>query len=146
MKKDFKVLILGKGKVGLAVSYYLKKIKAAKKVAFFDKEKEIKNFDILIGALPSEVADKGLELALKYKKDLIDVSALPISFYLKFKKEILKKKIKVIPGCGVSPGLVNLIVGFEFQNFEKIKNIEIEAGTLPKNSKFQISLSFYLVL
>jgi saccharopine dehydrogenase-like NADP-dependent oxidoreductase len=136
MKKKLKILILGKGKIGLAVSQYLKKFKAAKKVAFFNKEKGVKNFDILIGALPSEVADKGLELALKYKKDLIDVSALPIPFYLKHKKEILKKGIRVIPGCGVSPGLVNLIVGFESNQFEKIKSIEIDAGTLPQNSKF----------
>lgn len=136
MKKNLKILILGKGKIGQAIAYYLKKLKAAKKVAFFTKEKEVKNFDVLIGALPSEVAEKGLELALKYKKDLIDVSALPISFYSKFEKEILKKGIKVIPGCGFSPGLVNLIVGFESQNFEKINNIEIAAGTLSQNSDF----------
>ena len=130
------VLILGKGKVGQAVAYYLKKFKAAKKVAFFSNEKEIKNFDILIGALPSGVAEKSLKLALKYEKDLIDVSTVAIPFYLKHKKEILKKGIKVIPGCGFSPGLVNLIVGFEAQNFEEINNIEISAGTLPKNVKF----------
>jgi len=129
------VLILGKGKVGQAVAYYLKKFKAAKKVAFFSNEKEIKNFDILIGALPSGVAEKSLKLALKYEKDLIDVSTVAIPFYLKHKKEILKKGIKVIPGCGFSPGLVNLIVGFEAQNFEEINNIEISAGTLPKNVK-----------
>ena len=75
--------------------------------------------------MPNEAAEKGLKLALKYKKDLIDVSALPISFYLKFKKEILKKGIKVIPGCGFSPGLVNLIVGFESQNFKKINRKDI---------------------
>jgi len=129
-------LILGKGKIGQAIANFLRKNKATKKVAFFSNEKEVKNFDVLIGALPSEVAEKGLKLALKYKKDLIDISALPIPFYLKFKKEINKKGIKVIPGCGFSPGLVNLIVGLESQNLKRIKNIEISAGTLPKNKKF----------
>lgn len=136
MKKDLKVLILGKGKIGLAVSYYLKKIKAAKKVVFFSNEKEVNDFDLLIGALPSGVAEKSLKLALKYKKDLIDVSALPVSFYLKHKKEIQKKGIKVIPGCGVSPGLVNLIAGFESQNFKRLEEIEISAGTLPWKIKY----------
>ena len=134
--ENLRVLILGKGRVGRAVAYYLKKFKAAKKTAFFDNERQIKNFDILIGALPSVVAEKGLKLALKYKKDLIDVSAVAIPFYLKHKKEILKKGIKVIPGCGFSPGLVNLIVGFEWQNFDKIENIEISAGTLPTGTNF----------
>ena len=130
------VLILGKARIGQAVFHYFKKLRATKKVAFFSNEKEIKNFDILIGALPSRVAEKSLKLALKYKKDLIDISALPISFYLRFKKEINKKGIRVIPGCGFSPGLVNLIVGFEAQNFEEINSIEISAGTLPQNVKF----------
>ena len=134
--ENLRVLILGKGRVGQAVAYYLKKFKAAKKTAFFDNERQIKNFDILIGALPSKVSEKGLKLALKYKKDLIDVSAVAIPFYLKHKKEIFKKGIKVIPGCGFSPGLVNLIVGFEWQNFDKIENIEIEAGTLPTGTNF----------
>lgn len=134
--ENLRILILGKGSVGGAVFYYLKKLRATKKVAFFSNEKEIKNFDILIGALPSAWAQKGLKLALKYKKDLIDISTVAIPFYLKHKKEILKKGIRVIPGCGFSPGLVNLIAGFESQNFEKINNIEIAAGTLPKNVNF----------
>ena len=136
MKRNLKVLILGKGNIGRAVSYYLKKFKVAKRVAFFDNENEINNFDILIGALPSRVGEMGLKLALKYKKDLIDISVVDIPFYLKFKKESLKKGIRVIPGCGFDPGLANLILGFESQNFEKIKKIEISAGTLPTNTKF----------
>lgn len=135
-KKKLKVLILGKGTVGRAVNYYLKKLKIAEKISFFKKEKETKNFDILIGALPSEVGRKGLALALKYKKDLIDISAVPISFYLKHKKEILKKGIRVIPDCGVSPGLVNLFSGYGSIFFDKIDSIEIGAGTLPKKDKF----------
>ena len=136
MKSNLRVLILGKGNIGRAVSYYLKKFKAAKKVAFFDNGKKINNFDILIGALPSRVGEMGLKLALKYKKDLIDISVVDIPFYLKFKKEILKKGIRVVPGCGFDPGLVNLILGFESQSFEKINNIEISAGTLPFKAGF----------
>jgi len=136
MKKDLKVLILGRGSIGKAVAYYLRKLGATKKVAFFTDEKEIKNYDVLIGALPSQVGKKGLELALKYKKDLIDVSAAPATFYLKHKKEIQKKGIRVVPGCGVSPGLVNLIAGFGSNNFKKLKEIEISAGTLPWKIKY----------
>lgn len=137
MKKSFKILILGKGTIGRAVAFYLKKLKTVKKVAFFDGRKKAKEFDFLIGALPSEAGKRGLELALKYKKDLIDISALPISFYLKHKKEIIKKGIRVISGCGVSPGLVNLIVGHEVADGNRVKKIEIAAGTLPgKNESF----------
>lgn len=136
MEKAFKVLILGKGKIGEAIAYYLKKVKTVEKITFFDKGKNVKDFDILIGALPSEVGDKGLKMALKYKKDLIDISDVSTSFYLKNKKEILKKGIRVIPGCGISPGLVNLISGHGSVFFDKIDNIEIGAGTLCGEKKF----------
>ncbi|MDD5145580.1 MAG: saccharopine dehydrogenase C-terminal domain-containing protein [Candidatus Pacebacteria bacterium] len=136
MEKDFKVLILGKGRIGRAVLFYLKKLKTAKKVVVLGSEKEIKNCDLLISALPGSAGEKGLKLALEYKKDLIDVSVLPIPFYMKFKNAILKKGIMVIPGCGFSPGLVNLIIGAEAKKFQRINKIEIEAGTLPQNSQF----------
>ena len=136
MKRNLKVLILGKGNIGKGVSYYLKKFKVAKRVAFLNNENKINDFDILIGVLPSRIGKNGLRLALKHKKDLIDVSAVDIPFYLKLKKEILKREIRVIPGCGFDPGLVNLILGFESQKFERINKIEISAGTLPTNTNF----------
>ena len=97
---------------------------------------EIKNFDLLIGALPGEVGEKGLRLALKYKKDLIDISDLEPEFYLKKKGDIEREKIMVIPGCGFCPGLVNFILGWERINQEKIREIEIKAGTLSPKKFF----------
>ena len=136
IKKDFKILILGKGKIGLAAFHYLKKLKAARKVAFFSNEKGIKDFDILIGALPGEVGERSLKLALKYKKDLIDLSDLEPEFYLKKKGEIERKGITVIPNCGFCPGLINLILGWEIANQKNIKEIEIKAGTLSPKKFF----------
>jgi lysine 6-dehydrogenase len=157
-----KVLILGGGKIGQSLSYYLKRNKAVSELALFcnnakdlnesvipngvkiiigdvfdeGKTEIIKNYDILIGALPEKCGRQGLKLALKYKKDLIDVSVVPASFYSDNKKNINEKGITVIPGCGVSPGLVNLFVGFEMSNFKETDKVEIGAGTLPLNKEF----------
>lgn len=134
--KNSKILILGKGRMGQAISHYLKKFKATKKVAFFSNEREIKNSQLLIGALPSKVGERSLRLALKYKKDLIDLSDLEVEFYLKKKREINKKKIFVLPGAGFCPGLINFILGKEISNQKEILEIEVKVGTLSKRPFF----------
>ncbi len=131
-----KVLILGKGRIGKSIKYYFKKIKFPVQVNFFLKEKEVKNSSLLIGALPGEMGEKSLNLALKYKKDLIDLADLEAEFYLKKKREIEKKGITVISGCGFCPGLVNFILGQEISNNKNIKEIEIKVGTLSKRKNF----------
>jgi lysine 6-dehydrogenase len=151
--ENVKVFVLGGGKIGKAVAHYLEKNKAISEIALFsdnpvdigkskkikviignvfDKSKTeiLKNYDIIVGALPEESGREGLKLALKYKKDLIDISVVSISFYLGYLSEIERLGIRVIPGCGVSPGLTNLIVGFGMRNFNKNDEVEIGAGTL----------------
>jgi len=134
--KNYKVLILGKGKIGKAVAFYLKKIKNISKIAFFTNERKIKNFDLLIGALPGQIGEEGVKLALKYKKNLIDVADLEMDFYQKKKKEIEKAKLLVIPNCGFCPGLVNLILGKETSTKNKIREIEIKVGSLSPKKFF----------
>lgn len=131
-----RILIIGEGRIGKAIEYYLKKMSPYLKVGFFSKESDVKNSSLLIGALPGEVGEISLKLALKFKKDLIDVSDVDYTFYLRRKKEIERKGISVFPGCGFSPGLVNLICGREVKE-NKVKEIEIKAGTLsPRKFSF----------
>jgi len=130
-----KILILGKGRIGKAVEYYLRKYKLPLRVSFFSREGNVKNSFLLIGALPGDVGEKSLRLALRFKKNLIDISDLDYTFYLKYKKEIEKKGIKVFPESGFSPGLVNLICGREVKD-NKVKEIEIKAGTLSPKKFF----------
>ena len=137
MKKRSNVVILGDGRIGAAVLYYLKKYAVAKKAEFFLKEKQVRHCDILIGALPGELGEKGLELALRHKKNLIDISDIDPPFYLQARKEIKKRNITVIPGCGFSPGLVNFILGNEFLNNETVLEVEVKSGSLsPKECHF----------
>ena len=126
-----KVLILGKGRIGKAVKYYLKKLNFDIRVSFLNKGTDIKNCDLIISALPGDVGEKALKLALKHKKDLIDIADLDHSFYLKNKKKIKQKGILVIPFAGFSPGLINFICGKEVKE-NKVDEIEILAGSLSK--------------
>lgn len=126
-----KIVIFGKGRIGKAVKYYLKKLNLDIKVGFLNKDADAKNCDLIIAALPGDVGELGLKLALKFKKDLIDISDLEHSFYLKNKKKIKDKGISVIPFAGFSPGLVNFICGREVKE-NKVNEIEILTGSLSK--------------
>ena len=135
MSKKNKILILGKGRIGEGVEYYLKKTIPSLRIGFFSREKEIRGAKFLISALPGQDGETALRLALKFRKDLIDIADLDPSFYLKNQKRIKARQIRVFPECGFSPGLTNLICGYEsFSN--KIKKIEILAGSLSKAKFF----------
>ncbi|MCU0666255.1 MAG: hypothetical protein MUF05_04060 [Candidatus Omnitrophica bacterium] len=126
-----KILILGQGRIGQALRFFFKRTCAKVSVLFLEKDAQAKDADILIGALPGEFGRKSLELALLYRKNLIDLTDLdPDEFYLKKKSQIEKEGIIVIPGCGFSPGLTNLILGKELFANRDIHKIEVKAGSL----------------
>lgn len=129
-----KILILGKGRIAKGVSFYLKEAKL--QGDFFEKDSKIENYSILISTLPGKIGEEALGLALKYKKDLIDVADIEESFYLKNKKEIEKQKIRVFPGAGFCPGIVNFILGREIWKIKGKKEVEVKVGSLSPKKFF----------
>lgn len=162
----YKVLILGSGLIGRAIAEYVKDNRAVPNIVLFsnnrkelrDAKKEInskkiqtvfgniskskaqtlaKQSDFIFNALPGELGLKGMALAVKAGKNIIDVSDLDYAEYKHLDREAKKKNITIIPECGVSPGLGNLIIGAESKVLGKINSIEIKAGTLaPARSHF----------
>jgi saccharopine dehydrogenase-like NADP-dependent oxidoreductase len=132
MRKKYNIAIIGDGRIGQAVAYYLKKEPFVRKVSFAYNKNILGSCDLLIGALPGRFGKNCLKWALACKKDLIDISDVDAVDYLPYKKDISKKGITVIAGCGFSPGLVNFILGRELSCREKIKRIEIKSGSLSR--------------
>lgn len=131
------IVILGNGRIARAISCYLKKNRPGYKVTLLTKGgNEIKECALIIGALAGSLGQDCLKLALRYKKNLIDVSDLDPEFYLERKARIEKSGITVIAGCGFSPGLVNLILGKELSLNPDIQEIEVKAGSLSPNRHF----------
>lgn len=130
------ILILGEGRIAKAIFYYFKKFGLAKRIKFFSSEKDLKDVSLIVSCLPGEEGYLGLDLALKFKKNLLDVSDLDPPFYLKRKKEIEKKGVFVVPGCGFSPGLVNFIIGRELFGNPQIDTVIVKAGSLSKEKFF----------
>ncbi|MFH1509942.1 MAG: hypothetical protein ABID67_02240 [Candidatus Nealsonbacteria bacterium] len=134
MKK--KILIFGKGRIGTAVAWYLKKLKVSSEIVFFTKEKDLNYFDIFVSALPGDASLKAISLALKYGKNLIDISDLETEEYLKREKQIKKKSILLVPGAGFCPGLVNFILGKELVKKGKNIDVEVKVGTVSNKKNY----------
>jgi len=136
MTKNFNVAIIGNGRIGQALRYYFKQYSFVSRADFLSKDSDAGRYDLLVGALPGEIGKKCLNLALKYRKNLIDISDIDPPEYLKQKSEIKKRGILVIPGCGFSPGLVNFILGRYLFKPSSVKDIEVKAGSLSPKKDF----------
>ncbi len=130
------VLILGDGRIARAVAALVRSLSCVRRVAFFSPSQHVGDFDLLIGALPGELGQQGVRLALEFGKDLLDISDVDPPFYLRHRRAIDKAGITVIPGCGFSPGLVNALLGYELSRQAAVKSVEIKAGSLSRTKDY----------
>ena len=131
MGKGHHVAILGDGRIGQAVFYYFRKMPGIGKVEFLTDDRSLKTVHLLVGALPGELGEKGLKLALKYRVPFLDISDIDPPFYLRQKRAISGKDILVMPGCGLCPGIVNFLLARETRCLTgPVEEIEILAGSL----------------
>lgn len=94
----------------------------------------IKDFDIVISAVPGFLGLKTMETVINCKKDLVDISFLPedVSHLSALAKE---NNVTVVMDCGVAPGMPNYIVGYH-NELMSIESMDYMVGGLPKVRTF----------
>lgn len=102
----------------------------------------LKDFDIVVTAVPGFMGYQTLEAAIKCGKDIVDISFFPEDV-LQLDQLAKEKGVTVITDCGVAPGMSNFIIG-RCNEEMKIEAIEIYVGGLPKVRKkpFQYKAPF----
>ncbi|BAA30800.1 352aa long hypothetical protein [Pyrococcus horikoshii OT3] len=150
-----KVLILGAGNIGRAIAWDLKdefdvyigdvnneNLEKVKEFATplkvdasnFDKLVEVmKEFELVIGALPGFLGFKSIKAAIKSKVDMVDVSFMPEN-PLELRDEAEKAQVTIVFDAGFAPGLSNILMGRIFQELD-LKEGYIYVGGLPKDPK-----------
>jgi lysine 6-dehydrogenase len=147
-----KVVILGAGLVGRTIALELskdyqvtavdtnsvrlkelndRKIKTLKADLSSDSgiKKVIRNYDLVICALPGFMGFKALKSIIKAGKNVVDISFFPEDPFLL--DELAKKKgVTAIVDCGVAPGLANIILGYHNKKM-KISDYKCLVGGLP---------------
>lgn len=156
-----KMLVLGAGLMGYAIVKDLVKDESISEVATIDintqrlrmLEESVKSEKL--STIKMDVMDKNSLLKLMKKYDCI-LGALPHRFVLHTSKtaieagvslvdlafeeeqldldgEARKNGVTIIPGCGVAPGLSNMLIAYGASKMEKVHEAYIRVGGIPLN-------------
>jgi saccharopine dehydrogenase-like NADP-dependent oxidoreductase len=91
--------------------------------------KVVKDYDLVICALPGFMGFKSLRSIIKAGKNVVDISFFPEDQFL-LDNLAKQKGVTAIVDCGVAPGLANIILGFHNRKM-KISNYRCMVGGLP---------------
>jgi len=91
----------------------------------------LKQFDLVVGALPGEIGYKLLEACVEAKVNMVDVSFMPEN-PLALCKAAAKAGATIIPDCGVAPGLSHMLVQRGVSKLDEVENAQIMVGGLPE--------------
>ena len=159
-----KIIILGAGLIGSTIAFDLskdylvtavdsnhnqlktlsdKKIKTIVTDLSSNSEikRVIKDYDLVICALPGFMGFKTLKSIIEEGKNVIDISFFSEDPFLL--DELAKEKgVTAVVDCGVSPGLSNIILGYQNERM-KIRNYKCIVGGLPYNRDWPFQYKAY---
>lgn len=87
--------------------------------------------DVIMAALPSAAIPAGLRAALAARKPWVDLSWAPAEHLEDLEKAALAAKTLVIFGCGVEPGLTEIMAVQLARSFDRIDELHIKCGGIP---------------
>ena len=156
------ILVLGMGKVGTLVGVLLSKKFS---VTGVDKKRPHYTFPLPFEVLEGDVTDENFIAGLLEKNDAV-VSALPYflnkaiaktahrlqKHYFDLTEDVdttnyireLSESAKSVmaPQCGLAPGLIGIIGADLTRSFDKLRDIELRVGALPKYPNGLLAYSF----
>lgn len=147
-----KIVVLGAGRVGSAIAIDLSKNFPVTSVDFSDKalqilrkfsietrqadlsiaenvQKIVKDYDLVISAVPGFMGYKTLKAIIETGKDVVDIAFFPEN---PFDLDELAKKhgVTAVVDAGVAPGMGNIILGYHNAQM-KVEKYECLVGGLP---------------
>jgi saccharopine dehydrogenase-like NADP-dependent oxidoreductase len=156
------ILVIGLGKVGSLVGTLLNKnfnvtgindkpphynYKLPFKVLIADVkesvilEEEIKNYDAIVSCLPYFLNKDIAKIAYDHNVHYFDLTEdVPTTKYIQRLAETSKSVFA--PQCGLAPGLIGIIGNNLTLNFNKLRDIELRVGALPRYPNGQLAYSF----
>jgi saccharopine dehydrogenase-like NADP-dependent oxidoreductase len=90
----------------------------------------VKDFDLVIGAVPGFLGFDMLQAVIEAKKNIVDISFFPEDAF-ELDKLAKKNNVTAIVDCGVAPGSSNLIIGYHHAQMDEVENVECYVGGLP---------------
>ncbi|MHA2610119.1 MAG: saccharopine dehydrogenase family protein [bacterium JZ-2024 1] len=92
----------------------------------------LKDFALVVNALPAKLGMKGIQAALKAQVNVVDITYLEEDLRI-LEEQVAKAGITVIPDAGVAPGLSHICAGNAFSRLGRLSHLSIFVGGVPKN-------------
>lgn len=92
-------------------------------------KKVIKNYDLVISAVPGSMGYQTLKTIIQNGKNVIDIAFFPEDV-LDLDDLARKAGVTAVVDCGVAPGMSNLLLGYHYKRM-KVESFECLVGGLP---------------
>lgn len=91
----------------------------------------VNEHDLIVNAVPGFMGYNTLKQCIEAGKNVVDIAFYPEDVF--GLTELAKEKgVTVIADMGVAPGMSNLLTGYAAAKLEKVNNVEIYVGGIPK--------------
>jgi len=88
-------------------------------------------YDAIVAALPKEVIPAGMRAATVAQTPLVDLSWPPPAQVEKVKQFVNENGGLAIPGCGVEPGLTEIMARHLVEKLDRVDELHIKCGGIP---------------
>ena len=153
-----KIIILGGGMVGSAIARDLQEDKHLVTIADRDEgiqdrlvrfgidyikldfselnsvAESVKNYDLVVGAVPGFMGYEILKTVLKSQKNIVDISFMREDSR-KLHSIAANNGVTGITDAGIAPGLSNLLFGRVLSEFDRVDSAKCFVGGLPQNPR-----------
>ena len=89
-------------------------------------------FDAVLAALPKGAIPAGIRAAIAAKKPLVDLSQPVDADAPGLIAEVQAAGALVIPGCGVEPGLTEIMARYLAEKLDRVDELHIQCGGIPE--------------
>lgn len=91
----------------------------------------VKPYDFVVNAVPGFMGFETLKRCIQSGKDTIDIAFYPEDVF-ELSDLAKEKEVRVICDIGVAPGMSNVLTGHAASKLDRVDNVEIYVGGLPK--------------
>jgi lysine 6-dehydrogenase len=88
--------------------------------------------DATVAALPKDAIPLGIRAALTARTHLVDLGVSPETKVADIKQRAKATNTLIIPGCGVEPGLTEIVARFLAEKLDRVDELHIKCGGIPE--------------
>ncbi len=110
----------------------------------------LKRFDVGVGALPHGLSEYAVQSTISAGVNFVDLIFGWRFGQAEIHSAARRKKITIVPACGLAPGLTNILAMAAADEMDKVREVHIKVGGIPERPKpplnYRIVFSFEAVL